>query len=76
MPRPDALPGNADGAFYVTPECISCGLCADIAPQHFKLDDADAFGRNIVYSQPSTPAETAACHDAATSCPVEAIAEQ
>jgi len=71
MPTP--RPGNVPGRFYVNTECITCSVCADVAPAHFRLGD-DEEG-NIVYRQPETAAEAQACREALEGCPVEAITE-
>jgi ferredoxin len=65
--------GNVPGPFRVTSECIICAICADVAPEHFRLgDDEDA---NIVYRQPVTKAEVELCREALHNCPTEAIEE-
>jgi ferredoxin len=49
--------------------CIGCGLCADLCPVVFQMDDDKA-----VAAVESVPPEAAdACRDAAEQCPVEAI---
>ena len=70
---PSPRPGNVPGRFFVNHECIVCSMCADAAPDYFRLgDDEDG---NIVYRQPETPEEVAACRDALDGCPVEAITD-
>jgi ferredoxin len=75
MARPEWLPNNVPGAFNVTTTCISCGLCADIAPDHFRADDTDDALRNVVFRQPLTEPELRTCREALQACPVEAIEE-
>lgn len=50
--------------------CIGCGLCPQICPEVFELNDSNmaVVKVNIV---PAALEET--CREAATSCPVEAI---
>ena len=49
--------------------CIGCGLCADLAPDVFELND-DAL--SVVVGEVTAENE-AAVRNAAASCPVEAI---
>ena len=48
-------------------ECIGCGVCAQLCPEVFKLDENE--GRCIVISQEESPASK----EAVDSCPVSAI---
>jgi ferredoxin len=48
-------------------ECIGCGVCSQICPEVFKLDEDE--GKCIVISQ--TVSDSA--REAADSCPVSAI---
>ncbi|OUO95045.1 ferredoxin [Cloacibacillus sp. An23] len=48
-------------------DCIGCGVCAELCPQSFKLDELE--GKSLVISQEVT----AAVKEAADSCPVSAI---
>jgi len=54
----------------ITDACIDCGLCAEIAPQLFELDDL--LGRAVPKRDPEVGEENVA-REAADSCPVEAI---
>lgn len=63
------LPENVPGPFYVTSECIDCGLCQEIAPTVFKHHE----GFSIVYHQPESPEEQALAIESLNGCPVEAI---
>ena len=64
---------NVPGAFFVDKNCIYCGLCAELAPKNFRLSEQK--DHDIVYQQPATPAEKAACLLALETCPVEAIGQ-
>jgi ferredoxin len=48
--------------------CIGCGLCAELCPLVFQMEDDQAVAADSV---PPDAAE--ACRDAAQQCPVEAI---
>ena len=62
---------NVPGPWYVDRQCISCGLCADVAPGIFAMSqDGD---HNFVFHQPSTPEELGQAMEALEGCPVEAI---
>lgn len=50
--------------------CIGCGLCADLCPEVFEMDDDDK-AKTITDEVPEEAEE--ACRDAAEQCPVEAI---
>ncbi|MCK9252223.1 MAG: ferredoxin [Clostridiaceae bacterium] len=50
--------------------CIGCGLCAEICPEVFEMDD-ESIAQVIVDVIPPEAEETA--REAAASCPVEAI---
>lgn len=49
--------------------CIGCGLCPDICPEVFEMDDAIA----KVKIDPVPPDAEESCKEAADSCPVSAI---
>ncbi len=52
----------------VTDECISCGLCVDMCPDVFEMDE------KAVPKVDTVPAESEACaREAADACPVDAI---
>jgi ferredoxin len=51
--------------------CIGCGLCVDICPEVFVMDDEFNIAKTIVDRVPAERKDT--CKDAATNCPVEAI---
>ena len=50
--------------------CIGCGLCVDVCPQVFSMEqDGKAVAKDM-----SVPLDIeASCRDAAQQCPVEAI---
>jgi len=49
--------------------CLGCGICADMCPEVFQMEDDKAVAK--VDKVP--PAAESACRDAAEQCPVEAI---
>jgi ferredoxin len=49
--------------------CIACETCVEIAPGNFAMKKKTAY----VERQPSTAGERAACKEAMTACPVDAI---
>ncbi len=51
--------------------CISCGLCADIAPGVYMMDDDDK--AVVVKKSELNDREEAAAREAASSCPSDAI---
>lgn len=50
--------------------CIGCGLCPQICPEVFELNEE---GMAIVKVQVVPPEAEETCRESATSCPVEAI---
>ncbi len=71
MASPLRLPENVPGAYYVTEDCIDCGLCYETAPPIFHQHEV--LGSSVVYHQPDNPEEVALTEEALESCPVEAI---
>ena len=69
----DGVPENAPGSYYVDTQCIDCDVCRDTAPDSFRRSDENSY--SFVYKQPETPEERAACEEALTCCPVEAIGD-
>ena len=69
----DKLPESVPGTFYVDRQCIDCDVCRDTAPANFTRNDEGQY--SYVCRQPATPEEQAACAEALTSCPVEAIGD-
>jgi ferredoxin len=65
-------PGTVPGPWFVDESCVSCGLCANEAPENFEMGDSFAF----VKKQPSDPDEEAASETAMSSCPVQAIGKE
>ncbi|HOF88824.1 MAG TPA: ferredoxin [Armatimonadota bacterium] len=51
--------------------CISCGLCPEVCPEVFRMNDDD---KAEAYVDPVPPGAEDAARDAADQCPVEAIA--
>ncbi len=69
----DKWEDNAPGPWYVDKTCIMCGLCVELAPDNFKeSEDGD---HDIVYKQPETDEERAACEESKEQCPVECIGD-
>ena len=62
---------NAPGPFYVDRTCIDCDVCRDAAPENFTRSFKHAY--SYVSKQPETETERAACREALSACPVEAI---
>lgn len=72
MPDPnDRVNENSPGPFYVDSSCIDCDVCRDTAPDNFTRDFRH--GYSYVCKQPQTDTERAACDEALSCCPVEAI---
>ena len=53
----------------VNEDCIGCGLCVEICPDVFRLED----GVSVPICDVIMPATEQDCRDAADSCPVDAI---
>jgi ferredoxin len=71
--RNDMVKENVDGPFYVDSSCIDCDVCRDAAPKNFTRSFKYAY--SYVSKQPENEAERAACEEALSICPVEAIGE-
>jgi len=72
MPDPnDKVKENIAGPYYVDSSCIDCDVCRDTAPDNFTRFDENNY--SFVYKQPENEEERAACDEALTCCPVEAI---
>ena len=63
--------GNVPGMYYITQLCISCALCQETAPGHFRANDQE--GYCYVFKQPETPEEERLCSEAKKACPMDAI---
>jgi ferredoxin len=50
--------------------CVGCGLCADTCPSVFEMRD----GLAKVLVAEVAPGDAGCCKEAATNCPVDAIA--
>jgi len=68
-PRPQRLPANQPGPFYVDSRCIDCGTCWQFDPLHF----APAGSSACVQRQPVGEHETQMALLALQACPVAAI---
>lgn len=66
---------NTPGKYYVSKECIGCTICAEIAPDNFRLntDRELEIEYDYVYKQPESVAEEKLCEEARASCPADAI---
>lgn len=64
---------NAAGKFYVDSNCSACQVCISVAPDNFKMNDAEDHA--LVFKQPEGSAEVEACEDAMKGCPEEAIGD-
>ncbi len=69
--RTDRVKENVGGLYYVDSSCIDCDVCRDTAPDNFIRSDEHSY--SFVFKQPETDEERAACEEALTCCPVEAI---
>ncbi|MDY0387563.1 MAG: ferredoxin [Methanolobus sp.] len=65
------MPENVPGPYYVDDNCIACQVCADEAPDHFKMGDDNSGA--YVFKQPENDEEKKACEKALSICPVDAI---
>jgi ferredoxin len=69
--KPDRLPENVPGAWYVNTNCVICKMCGEYAPAVFKTsEDHD---HNCVHHQPETEEELRLAEEMRDHCPVEAI---
>jgi len=66
-------PDNVAGKWYVDTNCIACGVCKEVAPTVFDLND-DA-GYAFVRKQPDPGEEETQANDAKGQCPVDAIGD-
>ena len=55
----ERYPDNVPGKYYVDTKCLICGLCEDLAPSNFRINDAGMYA--FVFKQPTTPEEIAQC---------------
>ena len=63
---------NQAGRYFVTYDCINCGVCNEIAPDHFSTGDE---GWAYVAHQPEDAGERDLCDEAIDACPVDAIGD-
>lgn len=71
--RSAKLPDNEPGKYFVDKQCIDCDVCRDVAPDNFTRNESA--GYSFVYKQPENAKEEDLCHEALTSCPVDAIGD-
>lgn len=64
---------SVSGKYYVDHTCISCEACTYTAPDNFRMTKDGS--SSIVFKQPSSESELAACNDAKAGCPVGAIGD-
>lgn len=64
---PERYPDNVPGKYYVDTKCTICGLCQDLAPNNFRVNDSGLYA--FVFKQPTTPEEIAQCEEAFSTCP-------
>ncbi len=67
----ERLPKNAPGRFYVSDDCVYCGVCNDIAPDIFGYDEEN--NTSYVKRQPETEEEIELVKEAIENCPTESI---
>ena len=67
----DKWPENVPGEYYVDDQCVGCGMCCEICPNCFRVQDNG--GYSYVCQQPSDDGEKFSCEEAMQSCPVNAI---
>jgi ferredoxin len=67
------LKDNATCEYYVGPECAGCGLCLEIAPRNFSMNEVE--GQSYVSSQPANDFEEAQCREAMLWCPTDSICD-
>ena len=69
----DKYEDNVPGKFYVDRECIFCNVCANAAPNNFRISDDGT--HDVVYKQPENEDEEDECLEAMELCPVYAIGD-
>ncbi len=50
--------------------CIGCGICVDVCPEVFEMDEDDKAQAKV---NPIPPEVAGSCREAADQCPVSAI---
>ncbi len=50
--------------------CLGCGVCVDVCPEVFEMNERDKAQAKV---DPVPPESEATCRQAAEQCPVEAI---
>jgi len=71
--KANKVENSVPGKYYVDQECIGCGMCHEVAPDYFVMNDTA--GVAYVAKQPNDDDSIAVCSEALNSCPVEAIGE-
>jgi ferredoxin len=66
-------PDNAPGRFYISADCLLCGLCTDLAPGVFRVSEREDHA--VVWRQPETERELAAAREAVEGCGVGAVCD-
>lgn len=69
-PTPSRV-GDRRVRFFVDDACILCTVCSELAPENFRM--AEAEDHDICFRQPTTPDQLEACRLALAECPAEAI---
>lgn len=59
--------------YSVNDNCIGCGLCTEICPEVFEMDDS---GKSKVIKTEMGAQEEACADEALESCPVDAIEKE
>ena len=67
----DRYSANMEGEYYVTNECMFCGVCSQLAPTVFKFKKEE--GYSFVIKQPETKEENELAIEALESCFTNAI---
>jgi len=68
---------NVPGRYYVGRECIGCTLCAEIAPNNFRINSDENLltEHGYVWKQCENTEEEALCAEAQETCPSNAIGD-
>lgn len=69
-----AVPGNAEGRFFVDDTCIYCDLCKSVAPTIF--EENGSRGWAYVKTQPRTEQELEQTYQALEGCPTQSIGDK
>lgn len=69
--KPNKLPGNVEGKYYVSEDCDGCAYCASVAPENFEYDKST--NTYYVAKQPENAGELELVLEAMEDCPVDAV---